>query len=189
MRPPALFFDPLKLTLLVPNNRNWDLIGTWRLFASPVMHIVLLQLPGHARSADVIAFISANSPIALVSLFPPQLLFVLPGTRSSVETVATSSSTNEILVIYSHGLSRICHVDGKELRRSMDYKTARGVLKEGGWKVWFELKDEWKFSPTKPALLGSLAALLFLLLFDATDFCSSLNSIRSLNLDRPPNPP
>lgn len=113
---------------------DWTLVGTWKLFASPVTHTVPFKFKPTSKMHNTIAFISANSPIALVGLSPPRLLFVLPGTKSPVQIIATKA--DEILVVYGHGLARVCDVAGRELRRSMDFKTASSVLAEGGWKTW-----------------------------------------------------
>ncbi|SCV73919.1 BQ2448_6349 [Microbotryum intermedium] len=117
------------------NLRDWEEIGRWCLFASPVSQFAFIQDPTIPQLAQTIAFVSANSPIALISLFPPALLFILPGTKSPVISISTSAE--EILVVYAHGLARVCDVKRQELRRSMDAKTARGVLAEGKWTTWF----------------------------------------------------
>ncbi|SDA01421.1 BZ3500_MvSof-1268-A1-R1_Chr10-1g02649 [Microbotryum saponariae] len=117
------------------NLSDWDEIGRWCLFASPVTQFTFIQDPTIPQLSQTIAFVSANSPIALVSLFPPALLFVLPGTKSPVISISTLKE--EILVVYAHGLARVCDVTRRELRRSMDAKTARGVLAEGKWSTWF----------------------------------------------------
>ncbi|KAK4704763.1 hypothetical protein P7C70_g1446, partial [Phenoliferia sp. Uapishka_3] len=116
---------------------NWQPIAHWSLFASPVSHIAFVKIPEGSRLSNTIAFISANSPIALVSLFPPRLHFVLPGTKSAVQSISTSD--DEMLIVYAHGLSRVCNIEGLDLRRSMDLKTAEGVLAEGNWSTWFSL--------------------------------------------------
>lgn len=127
-------FSRAVLTLRLPFLRDWELIGRWKLFASPVSHIAYIQVPTNSRLANTIAFISANSPVALVCLFTSQLLFILPGTKSPVESISTSG--DEVLAVYSHGLSRVCDVHGQELRRSMDFRTASSVLAEGTWTTW-----------------------------------------------------
>ncbi|KAL8287278.1 hypothetical protein RQP46_003730 [Phenoliferia psychrophenolica] len=118
---------------------DWQPLAHWSLFASPVSHIVPITTSPSSGLSHALALVSANSPIALVSLFPPQLHFVLPGTKSPVERIATSG--DEMLVVYAHGLARVCHIEGLELRRSMDLRTAAGVLAEGKWTTWFSLAD------------------------------------------------
>ncbi|GAA5873477.1 hypothetical protein JCM3774_002427 [Rhodotorula dairenensis] len=116
---------------------DWECLGRWTLFASPVKHVSRLESddssPPSLRNA--VAFVSANSPVAFVSLFPPRHLFTLPGTRSSVDLVATSKE--EVLVLYRQGLARTCDIKSRELRRSMDRKTAESVVADGGWHIWF----------------------------------------------------
>lgn len=85
--------------------------------------------------APTFVFVSANSPTALVSLFPPKMHFILPGTKSAPELIATFNG--EVLILYEHGLARICHLESRELRRSMDRKTAEGVLAQSAWRVWY----------------------------------------------------
>lgn len=124
------------------HDSDWDVVGKWQLFASPVRHFAYLDpSPSSAstRLSNTIAFISANSPVALVSLFPPAVLFTLPGTRSSVELLATTK--DEILVIYEQGLARTCDIKSRELRRSMDRKTAEGVLQDEAWTTWCARPD------------------------------------------------
>ncbi|POY70885.1 hypothetical protein BMF94_6062 [Rhodotorula taiwanensis] len=118
---------------------GWDCLGTWNLFASPVRHLAYLQSGSDGRPLGngAVAFISANSPVAFVSLFPPAHLFTLPGTRSSVEVLATSK--DEVLIVYRQGLARVCDIASRELRRSMDRKVAETVLSEGGWQIWYRL--------------------------------------------------
>ncbi|GAA6050579.1 hypothetical protein JCM3770_001471 [Rhodotorula araucariae] len=130
------------------NLSDWDVVGRWQLFASPVRHQVYLDSSASTaptRLGNTIAFISANSPVALVSLFPPALLFTLPGTKSAVELLATTK--DEILVVYEQGLARTCDIKSRELRRSMDRKTAEGVLQDGSWTTWFRLGDAGSSSP------------------------------------------
>ncbi|KAM0751154.1 hypothetical protein T439DRAFT_313451 [Meredithblackwellia eburnea MCA 4105] len=137
---------------------DWELVAQWRLFASPVCHLAHIDVAKGPLS-QTIAFVSANSPIALVSLFPPQLHFILPGTSSAVQSISTSN--DDLLIIYAHGLSRVCNIEGLELRRSMDLKTAEGVLSESGWTNWFSLgaqRDKVQPSPTShdPLLMVDL---------------------------------
>lgn len=110
-------------------SRDWQPLALFSLFASPIAHIA--PVPG---GGTTVAFVSANSPLALVELFPPRILFVLPGTKSAVESISTAG--DEMLILYRHGLARVCDVKGLELRRSMDRRTAMGVLAEGGWTTW-----------------------------------------------------
>ncbi|BGP41867.1 hypothetical protein JCM10449v2_005861 [Rhodotorula kratochvilovae] len=143
------------------NLSDWDLVGRWQLFASPVKHYVYLDPSSSdspARLRNTIAFISANSPVALVSLFPPALLFTLPGTKSAVELLATTK--DEILVVYEQGLARTCDIKSCELRRSMDRKTAEGVLQDGSWTTWFRLGDVVSSSSADPLLSLDLRAFL-----------------------------
>ncbi|TNY18126.1 hypothetical protein DMC30DRAFT_73310 [Rhodotorula diobovata] len=143
------------------NLSDWDVVGKWQLFASPVRHFAYLDpSPSSAstRLSNTIAFISANSPVALVSLFPPAVLFTLPGTRSSVELLATTK--DEILVIYEQGLARTCDIKSRELRRSMDRKTAEGVLQDEAWTTWFRLGDASSSSPAHPLLSLEIRAFL-----------------------------
>lgn len=127
---------PLIQTLTDDHSSDWTLIGEWFLFASPVSHLISLPTAPKPHFSDLMIFISANSPIAFVSLSIPRLLFVLPGTNSDVEIL--SMSGDEILVVYSAGLARAWSLEG-ELRRSMDLKTAMGVLGEGTWTTCFTL--------------------------------------------------
>lgn len=132
VRPPIYSIQ----TLVNDISSDWTLLGEWFLFASPVSHLVSLPAAPKPHLSDLMIFISANSPIAFVSLSPPRLLFVLPGTKSDVESLSVSG--DEILVVYSHGLARAWSLEG-ELRRSMDLKTATGVLGAGNWTTCFEL--------------------------------------------------
>ncbi|GAA6064483.1 hypothetical protein JCM10212_000363 [Sporobolomyces blumeae] len=119
------------------NLADWDALGVFSLFASPVLSYSYLSVP---TSPHTLLFVSCNSPIALLSLHPPSLLFTLPGTRSPVELVATTRE-GEIVVLYKQGLARFWDSGTGELRRSTDRKTAEGVLKEKekNWKIWFDL--------------------------------------------------
>jgi hypothetical protein len=139
---------------------SWSLIGSWTLFASPVKsYAYIAPSPTSASSltSSTLAFISANSPVALISILrpapgssspppPASLLFVLPGTKSSVELIATSK--DEIMVLYAQGLARTCDIASRELRRSMDRRTAERALEEDGeggekrWRVWFRAREE-----------------------------------------------
>ncbi|GAA6030192.1 hypothetical protein JCM8097_008980 [Rhodosporidiobolus ruineniae] len=147
------------------NLSDWDLMGTWTLFASPVKSFAFID-PSPTPSSKLgnsLAFISANSPVALVSLHPPDLLFVLPGTKSAVELIATTRS--EIMVLYEQGLARTCDIGSRELRRSMDRRTAERALADGEWQVWFRLGDSRKadfpaLPPTDPYLHLDLRTLL-----------------------------
>lgn len=93
-------------------------------------------------SAATLIFISANSPVALVAVQlsdagnSSSIQLVLPGTRSPVESISTHVEKEEVMVIYEQGLARICHLGSRELRRSMERKTAQQVLAEGGWQTW-----------------------------------------------------
>ncbi|KAI5481365.1 WD repeat protein [Pseudohyphozyma bogoriensis] len=116
---------------------SWEIIARWNLFASPVLHIAYLGGPEESPLSNTVAFISANSPIAIVSLFPPHLHFILPGTKSPVESISTAG--DEVMVRYAHGLARLCHVRDQDLRRSMDWRTGSALLAEGGWTTWFSL--------------------------------------------------
>ncbi|GAA5853924.1 hypothetical protein JCM9279_007604 [Rhodotorula babjevae] len=147
------------------NLSDWDVVGQWQLFASPVRHFAYLDSVAPSSSSspsssspvaptrlkNTIAFISANSPVALVSLFPPAVVFTLPGTKSAVEVLATTK--DEILVIYEQGLARTCDIKSRELRRSMDRKTAEGVLQDAAWTTWFRLEDA-KTSPSSSPVLA-----------------------------------
>lgn len=114
---------------------EWECIQTWKLFASPVSHLVQFKVKSsNQRMSNTIALISSNSPIAIISLFPPSLLFIIPGTNSNVRSIATNGE--DLLVIYLNGLARIWDVDAGELRRSMDLKTALSVSSEKGWRTW-----------------------------------------------------
>lgn len=145
------------------SNRDWDVVGQWQLFASPVRHFAYLDSPAPSSSStsstaptrlkNTIAFISANSPVALVSLFPPAVLFTLPGTKSAVEVLATTK--DEILVIYEQGLARTCDIKSRELRRSMDRKTAEGVLQDAAWTTWCVTSPS-RPSPAPHSRLGVL---------------------------------
>ena len=86
------------------------------------------------QGAPTFLFIAANSPTALVSLFPPKLHYVIPGTQTSPELVATYKG--EVLILYEQGLARFWHLESGELRRSTDRKTAEGVLAQDQWTVW-----------------------------------------------------
>ncbi|GEM10247.1 WD repeat protein [Rhodotorula toruloides] len=118
---------------------DWDCLGRWTLFASPVKDFAFISTSGTAHAPPAlngsVAFISANSPVAFVSLFPSRHLFTLPGTLSAVELIALSQT--DILVLYEQGLARICDIASRELRRSMDRKTTESVLTEDGWSTWF----------------------------------------------------
>ncbi|GAA6002852.1 hypothetical protein JCM10207_001867 [Rhodosporidiobolus poonsookiae] len=146
------------------NLNDWDPIGSWTLFASPVAYYANLDpFPSSSsRLGNTLAFISANSPVALVSLFPPALLFVLPGTKSAVERIATTR--DQIMVLYEQGLARTCDIASRELRRSMERKTAEGVLSDGSWTIWFDLTDARKSTspaaPTDPLLDLDLRSFL-----------------------------
>ncbi|GAA5900483.1 hypothetical protein JCM5296_001559 [Sporobolomyces johnsonii] len=147
---------------------DWELIGQWALFASPVRHYAFISPPSSPSShlQHTLAFISANSPVALVSLSPsvspPRVLFTLPGTKSAVERIATREG--EIMVLYEQGLARVCDVASRELRRSMGRTTAEGVLQEKGWVTWFSLADKRAAadpsSPTQPILSFDLRSTL-----------------------------
>ncbi|GAA5986281.1 hypothetical protein JCM11641_004880 [Rhodosporidiobolus odoratus] len=144
---------------------DFALLGCWTLFASPVRSYAYID-PEPAPSSKLghtIAFISANSPVAVVSLFPPQLLFVLPGTKSAVELIATTEDV--IMVLYEQGLARTCDIASRELRRSMDRITAERSLADGGWSVWFSPQTARSdgsvgTSPTDPVLAIDLRAFL-----------------------------
>ncbi|GAA5977576.1 hypothetical protein JCM10908_005026 [Rhodotorula pacifica] len=133
---------------------DWECLARWTLFASPVKHVSHLDnddaSPPSLRNA--VAFVSANSPVAFVSLFPPQHLFTLPGTKSSVELVATSK--DEVLVLYRQGLARTCDIKSRELRRSMDRKTAESVVAGGDWHIWFRAEKALRAAP--PAGHGNI---------------------------------
>ena len=119
------------------DRRDWSLLGQWNVFASPVSHVAPLFSPEDESGHAIVALVSANSPVALLSLSDPVgVWFVLPGTKSPVERLATHPERDEILVLYEQGLARTCFIKGKELRRSMDYKTALRVLDEPGWRTW-----------------------------------------------------
>ena len=124
------------------DDSDWSLIARYNLFASPVESILHVQIPSSTRLSNTLFLISANSPIALISLSPTsptittELLFILPGTKSPVSSISTDSKGGELLVIYENGLARVCAVDGMELRRSMRVETARKVLLESGWTTW-----------------------------------------------------
>ncbi|GAA5825296.1 hypothetical protein JCM11251_006926 [Rhodosporidiobolus azoricus] len=135
------------------NLSDFDLLGCWTLFASSVKSFAYIDPSPTSTSklGNTIAFVSANSPVALVSLFPPELLFVLPGTKSGVELIATTK--NDIMVLYEQGLARTCDIASRELRRSMDRRTAEKTLKEDDWTVWFRLDEE--RSSALPALSGA----------------------------------
>ncbi|KAL7341421.1 hypothetical protein BJY59DRAFT_693274 [Rhodotorula toruloides] len=124
------------------NLSDWDCLGRWTLFASPVTDFAFISTSEtvHAPPAlnGSVAFVSANSPVAFVSLFPPRHLFTLPGTRSAVELIALSQT--EILVLYEQGLARVCDIATRELRRSMDRKTTESVLAEDVWSTWFRAR-------------------------------------------------
>ncbi|BGP01800.1 hypothetical protein JCM10021v2_005506 [Rhodotorula toruloides] len=124
------------------NLSDCDCLGRWTLFASPVKDFAFISTSEtvHAPPAlnGSVAFISANSPVAFVSLFPPRHLFTLPGTRSAVELIALSQT--EILVLYEQGLARVCDIASRELRRSMDRRTTESVLAEDVWSTWFRAK-------------------------------------------------
>ncbi|BGP33827.1 hypothetical protein JCM10296v2_005632 [Rhodotorula toruloides] len=124
------------------NLSDWDCLGRWTLSASPVKDFAFISTSEtvHAPPAlnGSVAFISANSPVAFVSLFPPLHLFTLPGTRSAVELIALSQT--EILVLYEQGLARVCDIASRELRRSMDRRTTESVLAEDAWSTWFRTR-------------------------------------------------
>ncbi|KAK4046684.1 hypothetical protein OIV83_005887 [Microbotryomycetes sp. JL201] len=158
---------------------GWTPVGQWQLFASPVSHIVVLDqqpldqqpLTVDANTASI-AVISANSPVALLNIKDKvRVSYVLPGTRSPVESISTNSLRSEIVVVYAQGLARTCSLDGQELRRSMDYRTARAVLSEPGWTTWFTLRDRtfkleppstlknpWLYVDVRPVLDGALSS-------------------------------
>lgn len=120
---------------------NWECLGQWTLFASPVKHVSRLESDDASPPSllNAVAFVSANSPVAFVSLFPPQHLFTLPGTKSSVDLVATSRE--EVLVLYRQGLARVCDIKSRELRRSMDRRTAESVVADGDWHIWYDTRQ------------------------------------------------
>ncbi|KAM0790179.1 hypothetical protein ACM66B_005497 [Microbotryomycetes sp. NB124-2] len=124
---------------------DWSLVGRWAIFASPVSHIVPLKqqpLPADASTVSI-AVVSANSPVALMSVSDEiRVTYVLPGTRSPVESISTNLERSEIVVLYAQGLARTCTLDGQELRRSMDHRTARTVLSESGWVTWFSHREK-----------------------------------------------
>lgn len=129
-----MYAQRAELTLLLFSG-EWDCLARWNLFASPVRHIASLageDAPASLRNCLVC--ISANSPVAIVSLAPPRHVFTLPGTVSGVDLFATSQ--DEVLVLYRQGLARICDIATRELRRSMDRRTAENVISEGAWKIW-----------------------------------------------------
>jgi len=120
--------------LSISKSSDREEIAGFALFASPVLSYAKLSLPSHPHT---LLFVSCNSPIALVSLHPPQLLFTLPGSRTPVQLVATTKQ-GEVMVLYKQGLARVWDAETGELRRSMDRKTAENVLKEKekGWRTW-----------------------------------------------------
>ncbi|GAA5960639.1 hypothetical protein JCM3765_005885 [Sporobolomyces pararoseus] len=122
------------------NLSDWEEIAGFSLFASPVLAYAKLSLPSHPHS---LLFVSSNSPIALVSLHPPELLFTLPGSRTPAQLVATTK-LGEVMVLYKQGLARVWDAETGELRRSMDQKTAESVLKEKekAWRIWFDADVE-----------------------------------------------
>lgn len=81
--------------------------------------------------------ISVDSTVAIASLASPDSMFLLPGTRATVAIVSTAKVGDELMIVYSSGLSRIFDIAAQELRRSMDSKTAEGLLKEGNWVTWY----------------------------------------------------
>lgn len=123
------------LILYISKHRSdWEELAVFSLFASPVLSYAHLALPSHPHT---LLFVSCNSPIALVSLHPPQLLFTLPGSKTPAQLVATTKQ-GEVMVLYKQGLARVWDAETGELRRSMEKKTAQGVLleKEKGWRIW-----------------------------------------------------
>lgn len=118
------------------HDRDWSEIGRWNLFASPVGDLVSLCEAMGPSFRHSIAFISSDSPVAIISLCQPGSICILPGTKSSVSSISTATSGDELLIIYDAGLARVCDVSVMELRRSMDLKTAMGALNEGGWETW-----------------------------------------------------
>ncbi|GAA5914045.1 uncharacterized protein JCM6883_007133 [Sporobolomyces salmoneus] len=129
-------------------------LATFSLFASPIVAHASLSLPRHSQA---FLFVSSNSPTALVSIDPPQVILTLPGSRTPTQLVATTKQ-GEILVLYRQGLARVWDAGIGELRRSMDEKTAQGVLRETAkeWRIWFDEDDE------KPdAAISSMALDLF----------------------------
>ncbi|GAA5940493.1 WD40 repeat domain-containing protein [Sporobolomyces koalae] len=121
------------------NLSDWEEIATFALFASPVLAYAHLPLPTHPHT---LLFVSCNSPIALVSLHPPELLFTIPGSTTRVQLVATTKE-GEVLILYEQGLARVWDARTGELRRSMDRKTAEGVLREKdkASTVWYNVAN------------------------------------------------
>ncbi|GAA5886694.1 hypothetical protein JCM6882_005860 [Rhodosporidiobolus microsporus] len=151
------------------NLADFEPLGCWTLFASPVSSFAYIDPSptSNSKLGNTIAFISANSPVALVSLFPPELLFVLPGTKSGVELIATTK--DDIMVLYEQGLARTCDIASRELRRSMDRRTAEKTLGEGGWTVWFRLEKERSSASPSLSAAGTFRPLLHLDLRDFLD--------------------
>jgi hypothetical protein len=118
------------------NISDWSEIGRWNLFASPVSDIVSLCEAMGPSFRHSIAFISSDSPVAIISLAVSGSIFVLPGTTSLVSSISTATSGDELLIIYDSGLARISDAATMELRRSMDLKTATGLINDGGWETW-----------------------------------------------------
>ncbi|GAA6016235.1 hypothetical protein JCM11491_003777 [Sporobolomyces phaffii] len=141
---------------------NWEEIALFSLFASPVLSYAHLSLPSHEHT---LLFVSCNSPVALVSLHPPRLLYTLPGSKTPAKLVA-STKQGEVMVLYREGLARVWDAETGELRRSTDAITARGVLQEKakGWRIWFDVEEEnaalVSASKTHPSITFELRTML-----------------------------
>ncbi|KAG9122431.1 hypothetical protein FRC07_001177 [Ceratobasidium sp. 392] len=119
------------------NARSLQLVARWTVFISQLESVVSLSI-GDDRLGKlkgcVMAVASAGT-IAIIVLDGMSLLCVIPGSPAPLDRICVGG--DNLLLFYSHGLTRLWDMKTHEFWRSMKQNKGEELLDQGGWlEVW-----------------------------------------------------
>ncbi|KAG9123091.1 hypothetical protein FRC07_000236 [Ceratobasidium sp. 392] len=115
------------------NARSLQLVGRWMVFISELESVVSLSI-GDDRLGKlkgcVMAAASAGT-IAIIVLDDMSLLCVIPGSPAPLDRICVGG--DNLLLFYSHGLTRLWDMKTHEFWRSLQQNKGEELLNQGGW--------------------------------------------------------
>ncbi|KAG8772583.1 hypothetical protein FRC12_002979, partial [Ceratobasidium sp. 428] len=115
------------------NARTLQLVARWTVFISELESVVSLSISDDrlGKLKGCVMAVAAAGTIAIIVLDGMSLLCVIPGSPAPLDRICIGG--DNLLLFYSHGLTRLWDMKTHEFWRSMQQSKGEELLDQGGW--------------------------------------------------------
>lgn len=116
----------------------WDLNtlklhARWVIFTEPLQGVFQVEKEIGGRLRECCLCVSMDGTVAVIELDGYNFLFLVPGSPARLQTICLSS--DNLMLLYIDGRTRLWDIKNKEFWRSMDSEKASEMLEQGGWSI------------------------------------------------------